>query len=339
MRYTLAKIAGSPNWYIVWHEDGHSRRASTRTANRDQADAVLAAFKLEVERHPSRDITLAQVLAWYLETHGRKLARPDNAELAVKHLTAYYGNALVDDVSLSTQERYAEHRARSVGSETIRRELSVLSAALNRAFKHEKIGKVPAFYVIPKAPARDRWLSRDEAATLIRHLRNQARGKHLLLFARLALYTGQRSGAILDLTWDRVDFARGLIHFPVPGRRQTNKRAGVIPMDARLRRMLVAAQRRNAARRGGPVAYVVHWKGEHTARIIRGFRSHARGAGLDDVTPHTLRHTFATWAAQAGVPLFLIGRTIGQSVSATTERYAKHQPDALRSVISAVRRK
>lgn len=339
MRYRLIKIRTSPNWYVQWFEGRHTRRCSTGTSDDEAAEAFLAAFKLEVAKQPSEDTTLAQILDWYLETRGQEIVRLDSAELAVRHLKSFYGATLVDDVSLSNQERYALQRRARVSDETIRRELSVLSAAMNRAFKHEKIGKVPAFYVLPKSAARDRWLSRDEAARLLAYLRRQKRGAHLLLFTRLALYTGQRSGAILDLTWDRVDFARGMIHFPVPGRRQTNKRAGVLPMDERLTRMLKAAQRRNAKRKGGPVAYVVQWKGEQCGRVIRGFRRHAEGAGLADVTPHTLRHTFATWAAQAGQPLFLIGRTIGQSISATTERYAKHQPEALRSVLKSVRRK
>lgn len=337
--YRLVKIRTSPNWYVQWSVGGRSHRSSTGTPDDDEAQAYLAAFKLELNALPSAEVTLAQVLDWYLETRGPDMARLDSAELAVRHLKSFYGDMLADDVSISNQTRYASQRREKVSDETVRRELSVLSAAMNLALKHEKIAKAPPFHTLPKAPARDRWLSRDEAAHLLRELRKLKRSRHLLLFTRLALATGQRSGAILDLTWDRVDFTRGLIHFPVPGRRQTNKRAGVVPMEPPTVRMLKAAQRRNAARKGGAVPWVVQWKGKKCERVVRGFTRHAEAIGLDDVTPHTLRHTFATWAAQAGVPLFLIGRTIGQSIQATTERYAKHQPEALRAVTRAVRRK
>jgi integrase len=40
----------------------------------------------------------------------------------------------------------------------------------------------------------------------------------------LALATGARMGAILDLTWDRVDFEHGTIDFMPAGRDKTNKR-------------------------------------------------------------------------------------------------------------------
>jgi integrase len=45
-------------------------------------------------------------------------------------------------------------------------------------------------------------------ARLFRALRGK-RQRHVLLFVRLALYTSARTGAILDLTWDRVNFTAG----------------------------------------------------------------------------------------------------------------------------------
>lgn len=46
-------------------------------------------------------------------------------------------------------------------------------------------------------------------------------------------------------------------------------------------------------------------------------------AGLPDwVTPHVLRHTFASLAAQAGVSLFKIGTWMGHSMTEVTEIYA-----------------
>jgi integrase len=186
---------------------------------------------------------------------------------------------------------------------------------------------------IPKAPSRERYLTRAEAAALLRQMRKDKRVGHLVLFTRLALYTGARTGAILDLTWDRVDLDRGMVWYPLPGRRQTKKRRAVVPLEANLLRALRRAQGKAKG------AHVIMWGGQPVARIARAFRRHARAAGLVDVSPHTLRHTFATWAAQKGVPLFQIGGVLGQSIQATTERYAKHNPEAFRAVTRAVRRK
>lgn len=338
-RYDLVKIGNSPNWYVQWFEDGRSRRCSTRSRSRAEAEAFLAAFKLAQTQRPTGAVTLAEILDWYLNTRGPELARLDSAELAVRHLKRFFGSVLIDDLNLAMQDDYAAHRReQGVGTETVRRELSVMSAALVRAHRRDKIARLPAVLTLPKSPARERWLTRDEAARLLRYLHAQPRAKHLLLFTRLALYTGARSGAILDLTWDRVDLERRLISYPLPGTSHGTKKRAVVPLEPNMIRALAAAKRRNE-KRAKPVAHVIHWKSKPCTRIARGFTRHAKGAGLEGVTPHVLRHTFATWAAQKGVPIFLLGRTLGQSVASTTERYAKHQPDALRQVTAAVRRK
>jgi len=134
------------------------------------------------------------------------------------------------------------------------------------------------------------------------------------------------------LTWDRVDLELGSIDYDLPGVRTNKGRAParIGPVEIR---MLKAAKRR------AKTDHVIEWRGKPVERIVRAFRNHARAAGLSDATPHTLRHTFATWAARKGVPLYAIGGALGHASPNTTKRYAKHHPDALRDVFQAVRRK
>ena len=58
-----------------------------------------------------------------------------------------------------------------------------------------------------------------------------------------------------------------------------------------------------------------------------------------DVTPHVLRHTKATWMAQAGVSMFDIAGVLGDSVDTVTKTYAHHHPDYLRDAINTTGRK
>lgn len=335
--YALVQIRTSPNWYIQWFEDGHSQRASTRTADRDQAEAVLAAFRLVRADQPVADLTISQALDWYWDSHGKGLMRPDSAEISIRYLKPFFGSLLASTLTLAKQQAYVEYRrAIGAGEESIRRDLSVLSAALRRSEKFNKIDRAPPMLTLTAAPPRERWLTRAEVAKLFRQMRKPIRGKahrHVLLFTRLALYTGARTGAILDLTWDRVDFEGGRIDYRKPGRRVTKKGRTVSPMTPALRRALMHAKKHSRS------THVISWARERIDRVAKAVISHAELAGLEGVSPHVLRHTFATWGARKGVPIWLLGKALGQTVASTTERYAKHQPEDLATVLEAVRRK
>src|SRR5690606_29945720 len=98
---------------------------------------------------------------------------------------------------------YAETR-RSIGraDATILKEINVVRQALN----WRKIGG--ASFEAPPAPQpRDRYLTKDE----YRRLLDGCAQPHVRLFVVLALATAARKAALLQLTWDRVDFDRGHI--------------------------------------------------------------------------------------------------------------------------------
>lgn len=327
----LVRTKNSPNWYVQWQEDGRSQRRSTGTPSRREAETFLKVFLLEQHAQPANDPTVSEILDWYVENHGRTVARPDNILLGVRYLKEFFGVMPVSSVRLRLQQAFLDDRKRKgAGQESIRRDLSVLAAALRRAEKYDLIDRAPPLLTLPPSPPRERWLTREEAAALYRQLRSP-RQRHVLLFARLAIATGARSAAILELTWDRVDLKRGVIDYNVPGRRQTNKRRAIVPIEPHIVRAL------SHAKRQARCDHVISWAGKPIVRIAAAFRRQAHEAGLRNLSPHTLRHTAATWAAQRGVSLFLVGGLLGQNVVSTTARYAKFNPDALRQVSSAIR--
>ena len=67
-----------------------------------------------------------------------------------------------------------------------------------------------------------------------------------------------------------------------------------------------------------------------------GFILACQRAGLEGVTPHTLRHTAATWMAQAGTDLFAVAGFLGQNPMTTVRVYAKHSPDYLKKALAAL---
>lgn len=120
--------------------------------------------------------------------------------------------------------------ARSV---TIRRELATLIAGLNfcadprRGAPLIDRAAVPAIVLPDAGRPRDRWLRMDEVQRLLDAAaagRRSERMSRVERFLWLALFTAARKQAILELTWERVDLEANVIHYDVPGRRQTKKR-------------------------------------------------------------------------------------------------------------------
>jgi integrase len=133
-----------------------------------------------------------------------------------------------------------------------------------------------------------------------------------------ALHTAARPVAVLDLKWEQVDFEANVIYFNPAGRPQTNKKRPMVRMSAELKEFLLAARDEaleKAKRLDRPVhEFVIDYGGYVVGSIRRVFRNTAREAGFIDVTPYTLRHTAATWMAQAGVDLWQIAGYIGTAI-------------------------
>jgi integrase len=86
--------------------------------------------------------------------------------------------------------------------------------------------------------------------------------------------------------------------------------------------------------------HFVEFNGEPVASVKTGFAHGVKLAGLeDDVTPHTLRHTAATWLMQNGADLPGAANLLGMSVQTLERVYWHHHPDFQRLAVAAFRPK
>jgi integrase len=319
-------------FYIIWTEHGRSRERSTGTADREQAEVLLAEFlyarrRQEGPSDPS-EMLVTDALEYYASERGPKVTAPDVMGRAIDTLAGFWQGRVVSDVKPETCSLYGKLRGRANG--TVRRELGVLQAAINHAHRNGKLTRSVSVELPKSPPPRDRWLTRHEAARLLRVSRTEHARLYLPLFILLGLYTGRRKEAILSLRWTQVDLDAGVIDFETPGREMTKKRRGKVPIPAQLFPHLIRARRR-----GSDVGYVLHISGKRIGNIKKGFAAACRRAGLKGVTPHTLRHTAATWLMQAGVPLWQAAGFLAMSEKTLRDVYGHHHPDYLREAAEA----
>jgi integrase len=244
------------------------------------------------------------------------------------NLAPAFANLRPDQVGRDACRRYAVGRqaqGRSAG--TIIKELAMLRAALRWQDRAS-----PAAIETPPAPApRERVLTRAEYASLAEAARTVP---HLATFVALALATAGRAGALLELKWGQVDFARGLVDLRDPARTARGAAAkgrAVVPMNAMLRTAL------EDARRSARTAFVVEYADRPVRSVKRAFAAACMRARLEGVTPHTLRHTAAVWMAQGGRLMPEIAQYLGHGDDRITQRvYARYSPDYLRAAARAL---
>jgi integrase len=144
------------------------------------------------------------------------------------------------------------------------------------------------------------------------------------------LSTAARMGAVLDLTWDRVDLERRQIDLRLEATGPRKGRA-VVPINDTLQAAM------SSAKQAALSDYVIEWAGEPVKSIRRGFDRAVVNAGLTDVSPHVLRHTAAVHLAKAGIPMSKISQYLGHSNTAVTERvYARFAPDHMQDAAAVL---
>jgi integrase len=88
------------------------------------------------------------------------------------------------------------------------------------------------------------------------------------------------------------------------------------------------------------ISHFVEFNGAAVQSVKTGFRSAVRLARLSTeqgkVTPHTLRHTAATWLMQRGADPWKAAGFLGMSVEVLLDTYGHHHPEFLRDAASAI---
>lgn len=310
---------------LVWVEDGKRRRSRLYAQDRAGAEAEARARWQAGSDEPW---TIGRIVDGYIATlvADEKPSAPRRKD-AWKAMKAFWERTDPALVDASMCRSYADQR--KAGPSTIRYELLMISTAIGWARAKKLVEAKPDMWLPPVAERKTRHLSHAQFEKFYA----EVKAPHARLYVLLGLYTMARPTAILELTWDRIDFVRGLIDLNPAGRRQTAKRRPIVTMNDELRSALEAAYQ---ARQ---VSHVIERGGKNVASVKKAFQAASARSGID-VTPYMLRHTGAVWAAENGISMAALAQFMGHDDDSTTQKhYARFTPGYLRSVADAVQRR
>lgn len=218
---------------------------------------------------------------------------------------------------------HAKKRKRAGRSDsTIRKELEMLRAALR--FRYGK--QAPAIWMPPPAKPRSHFLTKAQAAKFLDSIETP----HVRLFVILALATGARMGALLELQWSQVDLDKRFIDLDPAGRHQNNKRRSVVPINGRAEAAL------REAREAALSDYVIEYAGGPIKDVKKALQAASARSGIQ-ASAHVFRHTAGVWMAEADVPMQKIAQYLGHTSTRVTEQvYARYSPSFMKDASAAL---
>lgn len=323
--YSVQRFRGGFALVQSWADaDGKPRRQRRQLASTDRQSAEAEARKVW-EAGDDSPWTVARIMTGYLASIEAKTSHGRRKD-AWKAMTPFWAN--VDPTLIDPKMCEDYRKTRRVADATARYELLQLSTALSWARAEKKIKDEPKLWLPPQPERKLRHLTRPEFERFFAAVK----ADHARLYVMLGLHTCARPGAILDLTWDRVDFMRRTIDFTPPGHVRTAKRRVVVPIGDEL---IEPLQKGHAAR---TCEFVIERGGKQVASLKKAFQAATERSAVR-ATPYTLRHTGAVWAAEAGVTMAELAQFMGHDDDRTTQKYyARYSPGHLLNVANAIGR-
>lgn len=325
MSVSVGRLRGG--YCAYWWADGKRTRRQLKARSRKEAEAeALEIYRAAIYASRPKDPTVGEIWELYREDLGEK-STAETMGYTGKAILPHFGHYRPEDVTKALCLEYAEKRREAGRSQgTVHTELGHLKSALNFAYDTRMIDRVPKIWRPAKPQTDKRILNAGEARAII----EGAREPHVRLALILLLGTAGRVGAILDLTWDRIDFERGSINLRLEDS-QTRKGRAVVPMNGTTRAALTAAHEAALS------DYVIEYAGKQVGSIRTGVSGAIRRSGIGHVRIHDLRHTAAVTMLAAGVPIEKVSQVLGHSNTAVTfSTYGRFLPEHMQDAVNVL---
>jgi integrase len=243
-----------------------------------------------------------------------------------------FGKYRLCEITPEEVETFKRHRAteftlrKTIRSKaTVNRDVAVLSAVFNLAKDFGEIKENPVSNVkyYGNLPSRERILSDDEETMLFDRIHDKT---DLSRKIEILLYTGMRRGELFKIEWRDIDLANGFINI----RKEITKtgKARIIPMLSNVKDIFESLHRE--VEQTLPLKEIFLGAESQAGKLSKHFRDVCSELGFNDLTIHSLRHTFSTRADKYKVGAFAQKMLLGHSKLSMTDRYTHVSKETLR---------
>jgi len=316
-------------WCIDFYDQNHARiQESSHSSRRADAEALLNLRKSEILRgiykRPVK-ITVGEFGKRYMEYAKANKRSWLRDEQMLKHLGEFFGTERqLAEITAADIEGYKLRRKAKVSGSTVNRELALLKRMFNLAISWDLYLDLNPFRKVKffrEVNLGLRVVSPEEEEKLLRNA-----SPYIQDIIRFALNTGLRIGDIFSLRWANVDLEKDILNVFVA----KTQKLRTVPINGEARKVLEywALGKRNEFVFYNPET------GTPFVDLKAGFGLACRKSGIEGVTWHTLRHTFATRLVDRGVDIVTVQQLLGHSTITVTMRYTHTNLDSKRAAVA-----
>lgn len=266
--------------------------------------------------------TLADAWTWYFENHAKPHKRSWRKDLARwnNHLKRHGHirlNAITRDMVTAWHQEIGAKAPQQANIVLTMLQTIMRHAVQNGLIPSSPLAGMRRFAAKPK----ERYLTADEMPAFFDAM--DILKPHQVAFILLCLMTGARRSNVCAMRWDELDFNNQV--WIVPAEKSKNKRTLHIPLSAEA--IDVIKSRHNDSAWVFPSS---HSTTGHMTEVKVFWKKLLNAANIKHIRVHDLRHTVATWQANRGVSMQIIGKSLAQSNLKSTERYSHIAQDPVR---------
>lgn len=272
-------------------------------------------------------ITFAELFHRYIETYAKPhLSTWRDMERTFKNYMGQFAGLDLYQITRSEVQAWHAEIGEINGHTIANRALELIAMVYNKAQQWDLIALYnPAIKIKKfKLQSRDRFLQPDEFPRFfvaLQSLRYESTRNLILML----LFTGARKSNVCSMRWEQIDEKLRIWRIP----KTKNGSPQTVPLTMEAMSILTRQRESNPT----PWVFPNRAQNDHRKSFDLAWRELLEEAGIENLRPHDLRRTLASWQAITGANISLIAATLNHKDLSSTAIYARLNTDAVRGAM------